>query len=66
MSKIEFDERVDCMGSAKSIVSIIMSAVLGALCIIAVTCNLSISLKCFVIWGAVYGFFELYKWSKNK
>ena len=54
------------MGSVKNIVSIIMGLVLIALCTIAVTCNLPISLKCFVIFAAIYGFFELHKWHKNK
>ena len=54
------------MGSIKNIVSICMGVVLLALCIIAILCSLSISVKCFVIFASVYGFFELHRWRKGK
>lgn len=64
--ELEFDKGVNCMSNAKNIVSIIMAAVLVALCLIAITCDLSIAVKCFAIFSAVYGFFELQKWRKKK
>ena len=54
------------MGSVKSIVSVCMSVVLAAICIMAILSDLSIAVKCFVIFAAVYGFFELQKWRKGK
>lgn len=54
------------MGNVKNIVSIIMAVVLVMFCLIAITCDLSIAVKCFAIFSAVYGFFELHKWRKNK
>ena len=53
------------MSNVKNIVSIIIAVVLVALCLIAITCDLSISVKCFAIFSAVYGFFELQKWRKK-
>ena len=54
------------MGNVKNIVSIIMAVVVVMFCLIAITCDLSIAVKCFSIFSAVYGFFELHKWRKNK
>ena len=54
------------MGNAKNIVSIVMAVVLVAFCYIAITCDLSIAVKCFAIFASIYGFFELHKWRKNK
>ena len=54
------------MCNAKNIVSIIIAVVLVALCLIAITCDLSIAVKCFVVFSTIYGFFELQKWQKKK
>lgn len=53
------------MGKVKNIIAICMGTVLVALCIIATLCNLSISVKVFVIFASVNGFFELYRWCKG-
>lgn len=54
------------MSNVKNIVSTIMAIVLVVFCLIAIACDLSIAVKCFAIFAAVYGFFELQKWRKNK
>ena len=43
-----------------------MGAVLVVLCMFAILCNLSPSVKIFAIFAVVYGFFELYRWFKGK
>ena len=50
------------MHHARKLSAICMSAALTSLIVIAILCDLSPALKCFAIFSAVTGYFELYKW----
>lgn len=54
------------MSNVKNVVSVVMAVVLVVLCLIAITSDLSITLKILAFFAAVCGFFELHKWHKNK
>jgi len=53
------------MDKTKSIINILMCAVLMALLIIAIVCDLSFVIKVFTIFSVIYGFFELQKFFKT-
>lgn len=47
-------------------VLLLLLIALMALYIVGTTCTQSIPLKYFVVFSTIYGFLELYRWSKNK
>ena len=49
----------------KKVVAICIGAALLALCLLAISSELSIAVKCFAVFASVDGYFELYKWYKK-